>query len=285
MTLDDLLTELRENVLHDRSSQIDGDSDKLWSDTTLIRYLDEAQRRFARKTCCIVDKKSPFTRIQTVAFQDEYTLDPSIIAVKSMRFMGNVQWVGGLLVPGLVTNGVFAANPQLLAVAPDVADLGRGGHSTFDQYPTPGQAFFNPRGLSEQLPGKPMAFSTDEEFDADASGSSGVISLRLYPRPSQAFAGCTVQMRVIRLPVKPLTPVNLDAVPEIPEDYHLCLVDYAASRALAIVDHDLADPQRAAEFAQKFAAEVEEAREEAQRKAFVPMAWGFGRSGFAYEGN
>ena len=78
---------------------------------------------------------------------------------------------------------------------------------------------------------------------------------------------------------------SLDTVPEIPEIYHLCLVDYAASRALAIVDHDLGDPQRAAEFGQKFEAEVEEAREETQRKAFAPMVWGFGRNGFAYEGN
>lgn len=288
MTLDDLLTELRENVLHDRSSQIDGDSDKLWSDTTLIRYLNEAERRFARKTCCIVDKSSDITRFVTVAGYDEYVLDKSVIAIKSARFMGNARWVNGVLVPGLFGNTrplTFTPNVLVPLVVADAADLGRGGHAQFNQYNTPGQGFYNPRSATELPPGKPMAFATDEEFDADASGSTGVVSVKLYPRPSAAFSGCLVQLRVCRMPLNPLTPTNLNATPEIPELYHMSLVDYAASRALSIVDHELGDAQRAADFGQRFEAEMEEARQETMRKAFVPMVWGFGRNGFAHEGN
>ena len=49
MNLGDLLEELRENILHDRSDRIAGDTDQLWSDRTLVRYINEAERKMARE--------------------------------------------------------------------------------------------------------------------------------------------------------------------------------------------------------------------------------------------
>ena len=61
MNLGELLQELRCNVLHDRSDQVAGGSDYLWSDETLVRYIDEAHRRFARRSWIIRDNTSSIT--------------------------------------------------------------------------------------------------------------------------------------------------------------------------------------------------------------------------------
>ena len=92
-------------------------------------------------------------------------------------------------------------------------------------------------------------------------------------------------MRVARLPLARLTPANLAAVPEVPEDYHVDMLDWAAYRALRVVDHEAGDAARAQEFRQSFEAHVVEAKAEIQRKAFAPLFWGFGGSGFSYTEN
>lgn len=281
MTLGDLLQILRRDILHDRSDRIEGDDDHLWSDTTLVLYINEAQRRFARRSLCLRDGTSTFTTFPTVAYQKEYALHPSIFAVLSARFMGNGSW----------SNGVYGLDPALnlpagtKLVHPDSADLGRGGHSQFEVVQQPDFRYFDVNNLSVMPPGKPMAFDTDEYLTADANGSSGVVNMRLYPLPSPDFSPCKVQLRVVREPVTALTTTDLKAVPEIPSAYHLYLLDYAAYLALRIVDHELGDPARAGEFLSTFEKHVEEARRESMRKMFAPQPWGFGRNGFNYVGN
>jgi hypothetical protein len=256
VVLDDLLVELRENLLHDRSDQVAGTSDRLWSDVTLVRYIDEAQRRFARRSLCIRDATIPkFTQITTVANQNYYTLDPAVVAVISARFAG------------------------------DIADLKRAGHSQFDTYSTPDSYFFDPSYLSTVPPAKPLAWATDEETAADPHGSVGVVKIRLFPTPDAVHAGVIVNMRVCRLPQTRLTTGELTVYPEIPEDYHIPMLDYAAYLALRIVDHEMGDAARAAEFLKSFEAHVDEARQELLRKMFTPHAWGFGRGGWQWEGN
>ena len=283
MTLGDLLDTLRQDMLHDRSDQIDGDSDKLWSDTTLIRYINEAQRRFARRSLCIWDVMT-FT---TVGYQELYALDKSVMSVASARFMGNGAWINGVYVAGAYDTSVpplfvpAPAGTQLLY--PDSGDLGRAGHSLLMTRDQVGKAFFDVNALDRRPPGKPLVFSTDET-EVSTAGSAGAVSLRLYPIPSPAYVG-PISIRVVRKPLVDLTGENLEAIPEIPEDYHLDMLDHAAYLALRIVDHELGDPARAAEFKQSFEAHVEEARVETLRKHFVPMVWGFGRNGFTYTPN
>jgi hypothetical protein len=271
MLLSDLLRVLREDILHDRSDRVAGAQDYLWSDTTLIGFMNEAQRRFARRSLCIRDATpSSLTQFTTVAYQENYPLDPSVVAVISARFMGNGIWSGGAYTGSLY---------------PDKADLARAGHSQLSTYTVPDTYFFNPSELARLTPGKPMAFTTDEGTTVDSKGSRGTMLMRLYPPPDVDYAGCTVQLRICRLPQTSFTLENLDIYPEIPEDYHLPMLDYAAYLALRIVDHELGDPARAAEFLKSFEAHVDEARREMLRKLFSPELWGFGRNGWAYEGN
>lgn len=252
MKLAELLDELRVNILNDRSDRTGGSSDYLWTDATLTRYINEAQRRFARKGLVIRDSKTAdCCQITLVAGQKEYTLHPSVLAVISARYED------------------------------DNVDLARGGHSAFDTYRQPDSYYFDPSQLSSLPPGKPLAFSTDETLEADDNGSISTVVLRTYPTPTADQAGKKLLLRVVRLPLEPLKSNN--SVPEIPEDHHIEMLDWAAYLALRIVDHDAGDPARANEFRASFEDHVRRARTDAMRKLFAPTQWGFGRNGFSWE--
>lgn len=85
MKLLDLVEELRANILRDTSDALSPDaSDYLLSDKTLVRYLNDAQEKFAARTLCLRDETTPaICRIQLVAGQDSYDLDPRVVAVYS----------------------------------------------------------------------------------------------------------------------------------------------------------------------------------------------------------
>jgi hypothetical protein len=271
-TLGALLHELRSNRLHDKSDQVAGSNlDYLWSDTTLVNYINEAQRRFARRSLCIRDATSSITKFTTIdgtattPWTLTYALDPSIIAILSVR-MGQ----------------------DPVSLAWDKADLARAGHDGFSTYHQPDSYFFNPSMLGNLEPGKPLAWSTDEDIIADPNGSFSVMNLRLYPVVSTAYAGMTGQMRVIRLPINDLTIKDLDAFPEIPADHHLDMIDWAAYLALSNVDTDIAGAgaaERADKFAARFEVHCEDAKREVMRKLFTPLQFGFGQNGWSWEVN
>ena len=261
MKLCDLLDELRNGILHDVTNQVAGsiNTDQLWSDERLVRYINEAQRRFARLGLILRDGTTPScTQFKTTAVDDNEgnwstELDPSVIAVLSCRMIG------------------------------DTADLARAGHSAFDTYREPDTYFFDPSSLSTIPPGKPVAYDTDETLSLSDDGQLSVVTLRLYPAPSTPYVGVTGQLRVIRMPLEHLTIKNLNAEPEIPTSLHIDMLDWAAYLALRKVDIDASMPERAQEFRQSFEAHVEEARREMQKKLFTPMQWSFGRNGFSWE--
>lgn len=252
MNLGELLDELRHGILHDRSDQIAGDDpDYLWSDQRLIRYINEAERKMAREALMIRDGTSPACcELQTLPFQREYGLHPSVVAVISAKMDG------------------------------DRADLARGGHSPFQTYHSPDALFFDPSQLSTVPPGKIRAFGTDEEVTQDDEGSMSTVVLRVFPKPDPIHAG-KMRLRVCREPLNDLC--NPNDVPEVPRDHHMDMLCWAAYLALRIVDHDMGDPERAAEYKQQFEVHVAEAKKVAMRKMFAPSLWGFGRNGFSYE--
>jgi hypothetical protein len=259
MTLRELLEELRENILHDRSDQIAGASDYLWSDRTLVRYIDQAQRRMARQALILRDYISYFP---TKPFEKAYKLPPYVIAVISARCL---------------------ALPSVSPPLPeDHSDLARAGHALFDTYHVPDTYFFDPGSLSALPPGKMLAFDTDEYLQEDDEGSLGTMTLRVFPAPDPLHIQ-PLRLRVLRLPKTHLTLENLDVSPEIPEEHHLDLLDWAAYLALRIVDVDEGMPSRAQEFMQTFEVHCLEARKIMMRKLFAVSAWGFGRNGFSWD--
>lgn len=253
MNLKELLEELRENILHDRSDRISGSSDYLWSDATLVRYINEAQRRFARKSFCLRDHTNDdVCKIVIRNGQEEYDLHPSVIAVISAR------------------------------MPPLSRDLTRVGHSILSGFKAVESSWFDTNG-DTLAPGRPLAYSTDEGSGLDENDSSGVVSLRLFPMPSDAYVGEVIRLRVVRTPIEPLILSSKTSVPEIPEAHHLEMLDWAAYLALRIVDHDGGNAARAGEFRQSFELACVEAKRDAMRKMFAPQPWGFGRNGWAWE--
>jgi hypothetical protein len=104
--------------------------------------------------------------------------------------------------------------------------------------------------------------------------------MRIYPTPRTEDAGTIIQMRTIRMPLDELTESNLVAVPEVPADHHLEMLDWAAYLALRIADVDAGNQKLAQSYAQSFEAHVQEARKLILNKLYAPQRWGFGRGGW-----
>lgn len=253
MTLGDLLKLLRESILNDRSDRASGTSDYLWTDQTLVTYINEAQRRFAVKGLILRDATTDaVTLVTLVAGQSTYPLHKSVIAVMSARRTDQE------------------------------ADLTRVGHAVLAAYRAPVDQWIDPAYYTGLPAGPSLAYATDEglvDFDA---GSLSQIAMRVYPAPTTEQAGQTIRLRVVRKPLEPLVVGAPDGEPEIPEDHHIEMLDYAAYLALRIVDDDAGAPRRAEEFRQSFEDHVKAARALAMRKLFAPMGWGFGQGGFSW---
>ena len=256
MTLGDLLDELRQNILSDRTDQIAGASDQLWTDKTLVRYINEAQDRFAKRSECLRDATTPdVCQVSIVAGTDRYALNPKIIGVLSARVRG--------------TN----------------VDLARAGHANLDTYRAPDNRYFDTSNFSTLLPGKTIAFTTDEGMLADGYNALNAMTLRVFPNVGVGLDGI-LDLRVVRFPLSKLYLENLDAVPEIPEQYHLNMLDWAGYLALRRPDLDVAGgdaPNRSKELAASFEKHIEDAKRELKRRLFAPAAWQFGRNGYTYE--
>lgn len=249
MKLIDLLSELRTNILNDRSARSSGASDYLWTDETLVRYINEAQRRFAVRSLILRDSSTPeVVKVTLKTGQSEYALHPSIIAVLSAKLPDRQR------------------------------DLARSGHGVL----TGATTFTDTWDLVTTTPSCPQVFATDEQIVESDDGSTSAVSMRLYPAPSADFNNVVVSLRVVRKPIEDLVINNLTASPEIPADHHLEMLDWAAYLALRIVDHDAGDPRRAAEFAATFESHVQAARTMVMRKLFAPKPWGFGRGGWSW---
>lgn len=86
MQLQELLDHLGSEVLQDRPAIVSGGSSNLWSDTVLVRYLNQAQQLFARRTYCLLDATTTaVTQLALTAGVSTYTLHKSIVKVFSAR--------------------------------------------------------------------------------------------------------------------------------------------------------------------------------------------------------
>jgi hypothetical protein len=250
--LNELLDELRDNILYDRSDSVSGDPDQLWTDATLVRYINEAHRRFAARGLVLRD--STTAEVVNVTLEEgvtEYTLHSSIIAVVSARLDDST------------------------------VDLQRFGHAAFGSYTSPAAMYWDPGAVTWPT-GRTLAISTDEQLAEDDDGTISAVVMRVYPEPNADSAGDIIKLRVIRKPLDDLTTNNLAAVPEIPVDYHLAMLDWAAYLALRINDVDAGNVKRSEIFRVSFEQSVKEARNLVLRKIFAPQAWGFGRGGWSW---
>lgn len=243
MNYGELLSELRNNILRDKSSLVAGTSDQLWSDETLLNYINQATTIMARRTMCLRDNTTPaITQIALKLGVTEYQLDKRVLGVYSVRF------------------------------DQDSFDLGRIGHFQLNTYMPPDTLWFDINVAATLAPGRPQYISTDENIQ----------SLRVYPAPDADNVGKKMFMRVARLQKDAPSMNNLDASPEFFEEYHMYLLEWAAYRALANHEVDGEDQGRADKHKKNFEDHIFQVKEEVRRRAFAPMNFQFGRLGYAW---
>ena len=223
MKLSELLGELRQSILRDVSDAVGAANDgAIWTDEVLVRYINEAQNKFATMTCILRDETTPaITQFTLVEGQEQYTLDDRVVAILGAR-------VGRLHLSRATYGALFSNRGDTF---PGYARMDRGS------------------------PGTPRSFYTDRE-----TGRVG-----LYPAPDASWAGQVVQLRVARKPLKPLQYKDLDAVPEINEDYQLDILEWAAWRALRNHDTDGENMAKASAHKTQFMAAVKELSRQAKR--------------------
>lgn len=256
MNLRELLDELSTNLLRDRSKLVAGPTDRLWKDADLVRYINDAYRRFARHTLLIRDYTTPEV-VQVTLEEDKfrYVLHESILSVMSARYNT------------------------------DTVDLTRINHGAIRGVRQPDDFIegvgWNP--TPQAGTGRPYGWWTEEEVDTENPGRLPA-TLYLDRTPTADEEGNIVYVRVCRLPLCDLTTENMKAVPEIPEDYHFDILDWAAYRALRNDDVD-AVRKRADEHRAAFEKCMTDARNESLRKMHTQVGWKFGVNGFNWTGN
>lgn len=243
MNVAELLDELRGGILRDTTSLISGNSDLLWTDDRLVSYINQAHIRFCKRTQILRDNTTPtVTQITLVAGQSEYTLDKSVLAVLSVRYNT------------------------------DTVNLPRASVEILDTRAPVNYPWFDVNTNVALPPGRPRAWTTDQAFR----------TFRVYPAPTATEEGTVIYMRVARLPLVALTVNDTFAVPEVPEEYHFDLLEWAAFKALSNMDPDsgnvpldVSQMSPADKHKVNFDRAVDEAISEAKRETFAPSFWDF----------
>jgi hypothetical protein len=206
VNLQSLLEHLGSHVLDDRATLASGQPDSLWPDSLLTRYLNDGQNIFCRKAWPIIDDTTAAcSRITLVLDQSTYALHSSVMRVLS----------------------VTPADTDIPLVWLDYSLISPKPSPSFpDYYQVP------PAPFVEQS-GRPGWYSTDE--------ATRVLRVRATPDATAVADIVTLNLRVARLPITPLSVSTPGGSPEIPEEYHLDLCDYAAGRALSQANVDSGD--------------------------------------------
>jgi len=249
MTYQELLDELSGPMLRDRSDLIAGPSDEAWGDATLLSYIADAERRFARRTLCLRDSTTEaLTQVELEEGVQNYVLSPLVIAVMSARY--NL----------------------------DDRDLPRSAHAEAGGGYV--QAFRGWDPNSGVMPGRPYGWWTDESV-----GANQRVTLRIDSLPTAADAGALLYLRICRLPLAVASADNLDSSPEIAEEYHLDLLEWAAYRALRNHDVDTEQAEKRDDHKARWEEVIKEVRNENMKRMHAGVGWRFGANGFSYAGN
>lgn len=196
MKTSELLEHVAKHQLDDRANLLEGASDELFEDSVVLRYLNAGQRLLARDAWVIEDRATAAVcEIQLEENVLVYPLHASILHVRSARLSDTEL--------DLTRVGYEDSRHvvSLHAFTPEHWDVN-------NAYTAP--------------PGRPYRFSTD----------MGIRELRLDVKPDATTAALKLNLAVVRLPLAPLSMDTPDAEPEVPEEYHLDLCQYAAGSCI-----------------------------------------------------
>ena len=221
MNLQELVNHTRCNILRDTAVP------SLWTDSEILRYLNQAVKEFAIRTHDIVDDTTPeVVDFVTVIGQQVYDLHPSIITVNEV---------------GIVEYDLTDPQNPVETNYSELHDRTR-------------------RQLRRRYSkGRPCSYTAQVRTQ----------SIRLDPIPDAVY---NVEMVVARKPLQDMS--HEKHVPEIDEQYHLNLCDFAAFRCLSNNKPEGADMASGAEFKGLWDLAVRDAKRAIanQRAGVNPMA-------------
>ena len=193
MNLGELLTHTAKEYLDDRTDLDDGDDDSLWADKTLVRYFNEAQRILCRRSWVLIGIGHPVAGVITLqAGKENYPLHKSVLRV-------------------------YKATPTDTDLA-----LARTTDGRLSYASPANPEFFDVNTPTTVAPGRPLAITSDIASR----------TVRVFPAPSSTEAGLKVELKVARMPVCWLEVGKNNESPEVPEEWHLALCQYAAGKCL-----------------------------------------------------
>jgi len=194
--------------------------------------------KFAARTKCIIDATTAeLTEITLQEGVDTYDLDEKVRGILNARL--------------IMSDGILELEPSS-----DYHQFsGRESHINVAPHTRPTVA------------GLPSFFAYDETN-----------RIKVYPAPRLEDAGLTLKLRVQRLPLVEFALDEqgepLDLSPEIPSEYHLELVEWAAYRALCNHDTEGENLPKATAHRNSFERAVIDCREEVRRKMTPPATFG-----------
>ena len=194
MTPAECIDETR-GILDDYSSLVTGDPDRLWSDERILRRLNEAQIKLARRAWVITDDTTTSTCVITlIENQPDYTYHKSVLRVLSAKLSDSDY-------PLIRRNWEQIYGP----VSQDLDFFDTNFSNVFD-------------------PGRPQIFATD----------TATRKITVWRKPNADAALLTLKLRVARMPINLIVKAPSGGVGaiEVPEEYHINLCDYAAGKLL-----------------------------------------------------
>lgn len=245
MNLEELLEYTAKQFLDDRTDLVDGDPDELWSDSFLVRQFNQAQRIFARRAWCITEYgETPAGVITLTEGKTLYKLHKSVIRVYDAT-------PDGQDIPLGRADDIAIRSPYPPGM--DAWDIGVAASLA-------GGTLINP--------GAPLVFASDAAWR----------TLRVTPAPSSTQEGLKVYLKIARYHLTDLTLSNTKGCPEIPEEYHMDICEYAAGKALTLPNADADNKAEGRKLLESFNAAVKEARRDRQRAERNGSRWGFASS-------
>jgi len=246
--LSTLLTHLAKDYLDDRTDLVDGDPDELYGDALLVRYLNAAQRILARRSWCIIETGvAPAGLITLRTGVSLYHTHKSVLRIYDATPTTQVNPLGR-------TGDIQLRNTSTGGFNP---------YDLFDAYEIGEWASL--AGNTTNTAGPSVAIASD----------AGTRTVRVFPPPTVDQNGLQIALKVARLPITWLTLDDMEAEPEVPEDYHLLLTTYAAGKALTQPNVDGQMKADGRLLLAEFDAAVKEARQDRQRAEMAPDRWVF----------
>lgn len=241
MTLQEMLDHTAGFYLDDRAALISGTDDKLFSDATLVRFLNEGADRFARKTWRLQSSYSAgkaWTFVTLATGVKDYALNSRILRVLSAKLSDT--------------------DLDLLQVGYD------------DIRPTASHLgdpdFFDINSPYTDTPGRPQWYATDIDLR----------TIRFRSTPTLVENGLVVQMRVVYMPIVQLAVATPGGVCEIEPEYHELICQYAAGKALLAPNTDSTNQRVGAGFVKDFDDQCRQLRIERFAMQSAPAQFRFG---------